>query len=125
MEELRKRWNYMRKRARERGDSCNVCPEWLVFENFRDWALHNGFLDNLVLCRNGDEGDYSPTNCRWDTNHSNRIEAEAEHWVAVSPDDEEIPVYNMAAFCREHKLDVGTMCKIASDKYPHYQSIHG
>ena len=45
-----------------------VCPEWRDnFEAFRDWALVNGYQDNLTLDRVNVNGNYEPSNCRWAT----------------------------------------------------------
>lgn len=42
-----------------------MCDEWLDFENFRSWALKNGYADNLSIDRINVDGDYEPNNCRW------------------------------------------------------------
>lgn len=43
-----------------------VCSEWRAsFVNFRDWALANGYQDNLQLDRTNNDGNYEPSNCRW------------------------------------------------------------
>lgn len=43
-----------------------VCPEWLNdFYSFRDWALANGYADNLTLDRINVDKNYEPSNCRW------------------------------------------------------------
>lgn len=44
-----------------------VCNEWLDFENFRDWALQNGYSDNLTLERKNNDLSYCPENCCWIT----------------------------------------------------------
>lgn len=43
-----------------------VCEEWQSnFEAFRDWALNNGYSDNLSIDRIDGSKGYSPDNCRW------------------------------------------------------------
>lgn len=57
----------------------SVCSEWEKFENFRDWAISNGYTDALTLDRIDFTGDYEPRNCRWATqkeqqnNRSNNV----------------------------------------------------
>lgn len=50
------------------GKGVTVCAEWSQsYETFRDWALVNGYDEDLTIDRiNGDKG-YSPDNCRWST----------------------------------------------------------
>lgn len=46
----------------------SVCPEWREsFSAFRDWALSNGYADNLSIDRKDGDSDYMPGNCRWAT----------------------------------------------------------
>lgn len=40
-----------------------VCPEWHNRENFRAWALANGWKKGLRLDRYDSNADYSPDNC--------------------------------------------------------------
>ena len=56
-----------------------VCGEWSVFENFRDWSLNNGYNNSLTIDRIDPRGNYEPSNCRWVTqkvqqnNRSNNV----------------------------------------------------
>ncbi|MCK9597471.1 MAG: hypothetical protein M0R06_00445 [Sphaerochaeta sp.] len=47
------------------GRGITVCQEWLKFEAFRDWALANGYAENLTIDRKENDGNYEPSNCRW------------------------------------------------------------
>ena len=54
--------------ARYGGRGITVCDEWLHdFAAFRDWALANGYRDDLTLDRKETDGPYAPWNCRWAT----------------------------------------------------------
>lgn len=48
-----------------------VCDEWLVFENFRDWALSHGYSDDLEIDRRDNDKGYCPDNCRWVSRREN------------------------------------------------------
>lgn len=41
------------------------CEEWSKYETFRDWALENGYQENLSIDRIDFKGNYEPSNCRW------------------------------------------------------------
>lgn len=73
-------WSLMRDRCYNQNTPCysdyggrgiSVCEAWRTpdsFETFYNWAMANGYRDDLTLDRfpNG-RGDYEPSNCRWAT----------------------------------------------------------
>ena len=53
--------NYIRYGAR----GITICPEWHDLNIFIQWALNNGYDDNLSIDRIDVDKGYSPNNCRW------------------------------------------------------------
>lgn len=42
-----------------------LCEEWKEFKTFYDWAISNGYADNLTIDRKDTNGNYCPDNCHW------------------------------------------------------------
>lgn len=96
-------WNGMKHRcfsenarcyARYGGRGINICDEWIGengFQNFKYWAINNGYSDELTLERVDNDGNYCPDNCTWATHEqqannmstNNRITVHGEtHTIA-------------------------------------------
>ena len=65
---MKKRCNNPRnkrfKRYGERG--IKVCAEWSdSFQAFQEWAMENGYANDLSIDRIDVDGNYEPDNCRW------------------------------------------------------------
>lgn len=53
----------------------SVCDEWRDYIIFKEWALSNGYADNLTIDRIDNDGNYCPANCRWTTYKEQRLNA--------------------------------------------------
>ena len=54
-----------RCRFKENYKNINRCKEWDNYLVFKEWALNNGYKDNLTIDRKDNKKDYEPSNCRW------------------------------------------------------------
>lgn len=78
---LRHIWKHIRARCANRkqrdykyygGRGITVCQEWKIWENFKNWAITNGYCNNLEIDRIDNEKGYCPENCRWTTSKINQ-----------------------------------------------------
>jgi hypothetical protein len=49
------------------GRGISVCKQWHKFSPFADWAMANGYSDDLTIDRVNNDGNYEPGNCQWAT----------------------------------------------------------
>lgn len=77
---LHNRWKAMRQRCKNPnaqnykwygGKGIQVDPEWDDYVIFRQWAIDNGWREDLELDRIDSNDDYKPSNCEFITHAEN------------------------------------------------------
>lgn len=67
-------WLHMRHRCQSTTDAdyknygergIAVCDEWQEYQAFKEWALSNGYADDLTIERVNVDDGYNPSNCKW------------------------------------------------------------
>ena len=96
------------------GRGITVCDEWMNTEcyfgkstkgwiTFRDWALNNGYNDNLTIDRIDVNEGYSPDNCRWVSLKAQANNTRRNHLVTYKGKTQ-----TLAQWCDELGLEYGT-----------------
>ena len=94
------------------GRGIKVCSEWLdSFEAFREWALANGYQDDLTIERKDVNGDYCPENCCWATQKEQQNNRRNNHYLTyqgrrqtIKQWAEETGINEVAIYSRINKL---------------------
>lgn len=64
------------------GRGITICKEWKEdFGVFKEWALANGYADNLTIDRIDNDKGYEPGNCRWATDEIQRTNRSDNHYL--------------------------------------------
>ncbi len=65
------------------GKGVSICPEWSQYIAFREWALDNGYCENLTIDRIEGNGNYEPSNCRWITQREQTRNTSRNVWITA------------------------------------------
>lgn len=82
------------------GRGIKVCDNWRDFENFQNWALANGYTDDLTIDRVDGDKDYCPENCSWTTMTVQNNHKSDTKWLTYKGKTQ-----SLSDWCRELGLD--------------------
>lgn len=66
------------------GRGITICAEWSDYANFYNWAMANGYRDDLTLERIDNNGNYEPSNCRWVTRKEQARNTRQNHLISFN-----------------------------------------
>ena len=91
----------------------DICNQWKYnFKAFEEWALSNGYKDDLTIDRIDIDGNYEPSNCRWITRKDNtrnqHIDGHSTSVKVTIENGTELHTFNSIKECYEYvKPDCG------------------
>lgn len=90
---LHKIWEAMRSRCCDKnhkhfgdygGRGIHICEEWSDYIHFRNWALNNGYSEDLTIDRINVNGNYCPENCRWVTMKEQQNNKRTNRYISMN-----------------------------------------
>lgn len=66
------------------GKGIEVCEDWQSFKPFYDWAMANGYREDLTLDRKDGNKNYCPENCRWATQEEQQNNRSNNHLITYN-----------------------------------------
>jgi len=105
-------WLRMKARCYNKNEHCfkwyggkgvAICMEWQDYIVFEQWAINNGYADDLTIDRLSSNGNYEPSNCEWVTRGENSRRAQTK----VSEDE-------ASEICEAHATGKFKMTEIAN-----------
>lgn len=83
-----------------------VCKEWAEnYGAFREWALDNGYKDDLTLERKDNDGDYCPDNCKWATPKEQANNRHSNHLLTLKGITHNIEEWSKITGLPRHVID--------------------
>lgn len=100
-----------------------ICDIWLEsYENFKEWALNNGYESDLTIDRIDSNGDYNPDNCRWISQKEN-VERSRKHYSGIAINKDlgiQERFCSLSEFANNHDFNAHTLqCAVKVKRFFH------
>lgn len=125
-------WKNMKRRCYDKSNTnfkyygargIKVCKEWENdFMNFYNWAISNGYQENLTIDRINVNGNYEPNNCRWATlteQSNNRRDNKNSKYLTYNGITKTV-----SQWCKEYNINYSTLsCRVNKLKWTHERAL--
>lgn len=82
-----------------------VCQEWRDnFSNFYNWAINNGYKENLTIDRIDVNSNYDPSNCRWVDYKTQANNKSNNHYITYNGE-----THSLSEWARIKNIKVSTL----------------
>ena len=99
--------------------SITICQEWLDdFMNFYNWAMDNGYKENLTIDRIDVNGNYEPSNCRWTTNTEQQRNRTDNRYLTINGE-----THCLKEWCEILNVDYRKVCHRIYYNWPIEQAL--
>ena len=102
------------------GRDITIYEKWKSdYTVFREWALANGYKDNLTIDRIDNNGDYNPDNCQWISKANNNRKASEKFTIGEVVEIRKIinyGKYTRKRIAKAYNVSPGTINNIANNK---------
>lgn len=89
------------------GRGIAMCDEWRNdISKFYNWAMANGYKDNLTIDRIDNNGNYQPSNCRWVTKKEQLNNTSRNKFCVVRGEK-----LTLAQIAEKYNINAGTLHK--------------
>ena len=87
------------------GRGIKVCAEWTTdYVAFRNWAFSNGYQEGLTIGRMDNDGDYNPSNCRWESHKQQARNRRSSHFETYNGETK-----TLAEWAELYGIQLGTL----------------
>ena len=86
-------------------ENIQICNEWLNnFNNFYNWAINNGYKNDLTIDRINMNGNYEPINCRWITMKEQANNKKNDHYITINNETK-----TLTQWCEQYNIKYDTV----------------
>ncbi len=97
-----------------------ICNEWYDFDNFREWALSNGYIEGYTIERLDITKGYYSKNCTWIPREQQGDNKRNNHIITINGISK-----NISQWCKEYNVKWTTFYGRLQHGYKNEELLYG